>query len=93
MDLILWRHADAEPGEPDLDRPLTAKGVRQAERMAAWLDGHLPDGCRILVSRRTRPADRTRSGESSRPCPNSPPVPRPLRCWRLPDGQTRARPG
>jgi phosphohistidine phosphatase len=54
MDLILWRHADAEPGEPDLERPLTAKGVRQAERMAAWLDGHLPDGCRILVS----PAER-----------------------------------
>lgn len=55
MDLILWRHADAEPGEPDIDRPLTAKGVRQAERMAAWLDGHLPDHCRILVS----PAERT----------------------------------
>jgi phosphohistidine phosphatase len=54
MDLILWRHADAEPGEPDLERPLTAKGVRQAERMAAWLDGRLPDGCRILVS----PAER-----------------------------------
>jgi phosphohistidine phosphatase len=54
MDLILWRHADAEPGEPDLGRPLTAKGVRQAERMAAWLDGRLPDGCRILVS----PAER-----------------------------------
>jgi phosphohistidine phosphatase len=55
MDLILWCHADAEPGEPDIDRPLTAKGVRQAERMAAWLDGHLPDHCRILVS----PAERT----------------------------------
>jgi phosphohistidine phosphatase len=55
MDLILWRHADAEPGEPDIDRPLTAKGVRQAERMAAWLDSHLPDHCRILVS----PAERT----------------------------------
>jgi phosphohistidine phosphatase len=54
MDLILWRHADAEPGEPDLERRLTAKGVRQAERMAAWLDSHLPDRCRILVS----PAER-----------------------------------
>ncbi|MEP6996132.1 MAG: histidine phosphatase family protein, partial [Betaproteobacteria bacterium] len=39
-----------EPGEPDLDRRLTAKGVRQAERMAAWLDSHLPDRCRVLVS-------------------------------------------
>jgi len=54
MDLILWRHAEAEPGEPDLGRRLTAKGIKQAERMAVWLDGHLPDTCRILVS----PADR-----------------------------------
>lgn len=50
MDLILWRHADAEPGEPDLDRRLTAKGVKQAARVAAWLERHLPDSCRILVS-------------------------------------------
>ena len=56
MDLILWRHADAEPGEPDLGRALTAKGIKQAERMAAWLDSRLPDDCRILVS----PADRAK---------------------------------
>jgi phosphohistidine phosphatase len=55
MDLILWRHAEAEPGEPDLGRRLTAKGVKQAERVAAWLDGHLPDTTRILAS----PADRS----------------------------------
>ena len=54
MDLILWRHAEAEPGEPDLGRRLTAKGQRQAERMGVWLDGHLPQTARILVS----PADR-----------------------------------
>src|SRR5712675_1697985 len=54
MDLILWRHAEAEPGEPDLGRRLTAKGIKQAERMASWLEGRLPDTCRILVS----PADR-----------------------------------
>ena len=54
MDLILWRHAEAEPGEPDLGRRLTSKGLKQAERMAKWLDAHLPDTCRILVS----PADR-----------------------------------
>ncbi len=37
MDLILWRHAEAEeaaPGEDDLKRALTSKGERQAERMA-----------------------------------------------------------
>ena len=54
MDLILWRHAEAEPGEPDLGRRLTAKGLKQAERMAEWLDGRLPDTTRVLSS----PADR-----------------------------------
>jgi phosphohistidine phosphatase len=37
-----------------MGRRLTGKGTKQAERMAAWLDAHLPDTCRILVS----PADR-----------------------------------
>ena len=54
MDLILWRHAEAEAGEPDLRRRLTPKGLKQAERMAAWLERQLPDTCRVLVS----PADR-----------------------------------
>ena len=56
MDLILWRHADAQDGELDMARPLTGKGRRQAEQMAAWLLGHLPKHTRILVS----PAQRTR---------------------------------
>ncbi len=50
MDLILWRHADARDGGPDLERPLTAKGVQQAERMAEWLLSRLPKATRILVS-------------------------------------------
>jgi len=54
MDLILWRHAEAEPGEPDLGRRLTAKGIQHAERMAKWLERHLPATTRVLVS----PADR-----------------------------------
>jgi phosphohistidine phosphatase len=54
MDLILWRHAEAEPGLPDLGRRLTAKGLKQAERMGHWLDRHLPETARVLVS----PADR-----------------------------------
>jgi phosphohistidine phosphatase len=54
MDLILWRHAEAEPGEPDLGRRLTSKGLKQAERMGEWLDRLLPDGTRVLAS----PADR-----------------------------------
>ncbi len=56
MDLILWRHAQAEDGLPDLERPLTALGRKQAARMAAWLDRSLPSGCRVLCS----PAVRTR---------------------------------
>lgn len=50
MDLILWRHADAQDGSPDLSRPLTAKGRAQAKKIAAWLDPLLPQGTRILVS-------------------------------------------
>ena len=34
MDLILWRHCDAEPGVPDDARRLTARGVAQAARVA-----------------------------------------------------------
>ena len=62
MDLILWRHAEAEDleetdegGGGDLSRRLTAKGEKQAARMAAWLDRQLPDGVRIWCS----PAVRT----------------------------------
>ena len=53
MDLILWRHAEAEPhgaGTDDLARRLTAKGERQAERMAAWLNRRLPQTTRVVVS-------------------------------------------
>ena len=58
MDLILWRHAEAleaEDGSEDLDRALTARGERQAARMATWLNQHLPATTRILAS----PARRT----------------------------------
>jgi len=53
MDLILWRHADAEdaaPGAADEARRLTAKGERQAKRVAAWLKKQLPEDARVLVS-------------------------------------------
>ncbi len=55
MDLILWRHADAQDGSPDLDRALTSKGRKQADVVAAWLNERLPKGARVLVS----PAVRT----------------------------------
>ncbi len=50
MELILWRHAEAEDGLNDLARELTPKGRKQAARMAAWLNTRLPDGCAILSS-------------------------------------------
>ena len=58
MDLILWRHAEAEdpgPNQSDLERALTGKGQKQARRMGQWLDAQLPDSCKVLVS----PAVRT----------------------------------
>jgi phosphohistidine phosphatase len=50
MDLILWRHAEAEDGSPDSARELTAKGHKQAAEMAHWLSLHLPKDVRTLVS-------------------------------------------
>ena len=50
MDLILWRHAEAEAGSPDSARKLTEHGREQALRVAAWLKPRLPGNCEILVS-------------------------------------------
>ncbi|HEX2539775.1 MAG TPA: histidine phosphatase family protein [Caldimonas sp.] len=53
MDLILWRHVEAvleSPGHDDLQRALTSKGERQAQRMAEWLNRHLAHSTRVLVS-------------------------------------------
>jgi phosphohistidine phosphatase len=55
MDLILWRHAEAVDGAPDMARKLTPKGEKQAKETAAWLKVRLPKQTRILVS----PAERT----------------------------------
>lgn len=63
MDLILWRHAEAQewpvgatqagqtdPTNQDMERRLTQRGEKQAARMGAWLDRQLPEGARIMVS-------------------------------------------
>jgi phosphohistidine phosphatase len=50
MDLVLWRHAEAEDGEDDAGRRLTRKGHKQAARVAAWLRTHLPKDTRVIVS-------------------------------------------
>jgi phosphohistidine phosphatase len=58
MDLILWRHAEAEDAAgdlPDTRRRLTARGEKQAIEMGQWLKKRLPKNVRILVS----PTERT----------------------------------
>ena len=50
MDLILWRHAEAEEGANDLARELTPKGEKQAARMAEWLLARLPARFLLLSS-------------------------------------------
>lgn len=53
MDLILWRHAEAHElrgQQDDLERALTAKGERQAKRMAGWLNQRFAHSTRVLVS-------------------------------------------
>ncbi|MDB6001712.1 MAG: histidine phosphatase family protein [Rhizobacter sp.] len=58
VDLILWRHAEAEDqraGQSDLERALTERGRRDAQRMGEWLGQRLAPTTRVLVS----PARRT----------------------------------
>lgn len=50
MDLLLWRHAEAEDGVPDLKRKLTARGEKQARQMAEWIKKHAPKNLRIIAS-------------------------------------------
>ena len=53
MDLILWRHAEAhvlKEGQTDLERALTAKGERQAQRMGEWLNQRMAASTRVLAS-------------------------------------------
>lgn len=56
MNLLLWRHAEAEEADEgdsaalDLVRPLTTRGQRDARHIAHWLDKFLPGKTHILVS-------------------------------------------
>jgi phosphohistidine phosphatase len=58
MELILWRHAEAEDarrGQSDMKRRLTPRGEKQARLVGRWLKSRLPKNTRIMVS----PAMRT----------------------------------
>jgi phosphohistidine phosphatase len=59
MRLLLLRHAKAEKGEPgmsDRDRPLNARGYKDAPRIGAYMAHHALQPDRVVVSdsRRTR---------------------------------------
>jgi phosphohistidine phosphatase SixA len=58
-ELILLRHAHAEPaarGQVDIDRPLSAQGLAEAEAAGRWLAGRslVPDRVLCSPARRTR---------------------------------------
>ena len=50
MDIILWRHADAQAGADDLARKLTPLGEKEAAAMAKWLRDHLPTAFTLVAS-------------------------------------------
>lgn len=54
MELILWRHAEAEVGSDDINRSLTRRGQQQAASMARWLRDRLPKNFRLLTSEAKR---------------------------------------
>jgi phosphohistidine phosphatase len=56
MNVLLWRHAEAEDGPQDLARALTAQGRQQAAAVGAWIRRHHPHAERIISS----PAKRAR---------------------------------
>jgi phosphohistidine phosphatase len=56
-EIVFWRHAEAHDAledQSDLDRKLTVKGQRNAERVAHWLDRNLPSQCKVYVSEARR---------------------------------------
>lgn len=61
IELILWRHADAHNGWPDLERELTREGREQARLTAEWLKPRLPSRYWLLSS----PAVRARQTASA----------------------------
>lgn len=61
MELILWRHAEAAPGDPDAARPLTDHGRRQALAMARFLAPRLPKSLRVIASTARRTQETARA--------------------------------
>lgn len=68
MDLILWRHAEAETedADPAGERKLTAKGRKQAAWMSGWLLHRLPSRITVVTAP-ARPARETAEALGARP--------------------------
>ncbi|MBN3859027.1 MAG: histidine phosphatase family protein [Neisseriaceae bacterium] len=54
MELLLWRHAEAEDNPDDMKRHLTKKGLQQAEKMVKWITKHFPNEHTVWVSEAIR---------------------------------------
>lgn len=50
MNLLLWRHAEAENGAPDLERALTENGHAQARRVGRWIRSQVQDDAQCVAS-------------------------------------------
>lgn len=61
VEIILWRHADAAPGDPDSARPLTDEGRAQAALVARWLTPRLPRDLRLIASPARRAQETARA--------------------------------
>lgn len=97
LQLLLWRHAEAEDGDDDMARQLTPRGQQQAKSVAGWLKNRLPAPLRVLVS----PAVRARqtadalllpyeTSEELRPMASTPEVLETIRQIAAHDRKTRA---
>ncbi|MDR1162812.1 MAG: histidine phosphatase family protein [Candidatus Accumulibacter sp.] len=50
MNLLLWRHAEAEDTWPDSERRLTERGEEHARLVAGWIRKHVPGDLRVFSS-------------------------------------------
>jgi phosphohistidine phosphatase len=61
VEIILWRHAEAAPGDTDSARPLTGRGSAQAALVARWLLPRLPRELRLIASPARRAQETARA--------------------------------
>lgn len=50
MNFLVWRHADAAPGEPDELRQLTPLGIQQAKLISTWIKKNVPGPYKVFGS-------------------------------------------